>query len=157
MLLQTNSYVVTPDKRSQHARLVRRYKVCLARLGCDDYEVYEEVGTNWTSDQNKGRFVQIMRFHDHNQWLAVAAAERDDPVVQALFAEFSDLINLTFQQQRGLFSIEGRQGDKGRQGEGRQGGRKTRKEDKGTFLEGRQGDIPNYGNVYKLRKTRGHS
>src|SRR5579859_153534 len=105
MLLQTNSYVVPKEKRSEHARLLRRFKQVLHRLGCDQFEVYEQVGTNWTSDQNSGRFVQIMRFKDRKQQLAVQAAERDDPMAQAVIAEFCELINFPYQQQQGLFAI----------------------------------------------------
>src|SRR5579871_5227283 len=105
MLLQTNSYVVPKERRSEHARLLRRFKQVLHRLGCDHFEVYEQVGTNWTSDQNSGRFVQIMRFKDRKQQLAVQAAERDDPMAQAVIAEFCELINFPYQQQQGLFAI----------------------------------------------------
>lgn len=105
MLLQTNSYVVPKEKRVEHARLVRRFKQALSRLGCDQFEVYEQVGTNWTSDQTSGRFVQILRFRDRRQQLAVQAAERSDPACQAIIAEFCDLINYPYQQQQGLFAI----------------------------------------------------
>jgi hypothetical protein len=105
MLLQTNSYVVPKERRSEHARLLRRFKQVLHRLGCDQFEVYEQVGTNWTSDQNSGRFVQIMRFRDRKQQMAVQAAERDDPMAQAVIAEFCELINFPYQQQQGLFAI----------------------------------------------------
>jgi hypothetical protein len=105
MLLQTNSYVVPKEKRVEHARLLRRFKQALARLGCDQFEVYEQVGTNWTSDQTSGRFVQIMRFRDRKQQLAIQAAERSDPSCQAIIAEFCELINYPYQQQQGLFAI----------------------------------------------------
>jgi hypothetical protein len=105
MLLQTNSYVVPKEKRSEHARLVRRFKQCLSRLGCDDYEVYEQVGNNWTSDQTGGRFVQIMRFRDRRHQLSVQAAEKTDPVAQAIIAEFCDMVNFPYQQQQGLFAV----------------------------------------------------
>jgi hypothetical protein len=105
MLLQTNSYVVPKEKRVEHARLVRRFKQALARLGCDQFEVYEQVGTNWTSDQTSGRFVQILRFRDRRAQLAVQAAERSDPACQAIIAEFCELINYPYQQQQGLFAI----------------------------------------------------
>ena len=105
MLLQTNSYVVPREKRSEHARVLRRFKQVLHKLGCDHFEVYEQVGTNWTSDQNSGRFVQIMRFKDRKKQIAVQAAERDDPVAQAVIAEFCELINFPYQQQQGLFAI----------------------------------------------------
>ena len=67
--------------------------------------MYEQVGTNWTSDQNSGRFVQIMRFRDRKHQLAVQAAERDDPTAQAVIAEFCELINFPYQQQQGFFAI----------------------------------------------------
>jgi hypothetical protein len=105
MLLQTNSYVVPKEKRVEHARLVRRFKQALARLGCDQFEVYEQVGTNWTSDQTSGRFVQILRFRDRREQLAVQAAERSDPACQAIITEFCELINYPYQQQQGLFAI----------------------------------------------------
>lgn len=105
MLLQTNSYVVPKEKRSEHARLVRRFKQCLSRLGCEDYEVYEQVGNNWTSDQTGGRFVQIMRFRDRRHQLAVQAAEKNDAAAQAIIAEFCDMVNFPYQQQQGLFAV----------------------------------------------------
>ena len=105
MLLQTNSYVVPREKRVEHARLVRRFRQALTRLGCDQFEVYEQVGTNWSSDQTSGRFVQILRFRDRRQQLAVQAAERSDPACQAIIAEFCELINYPYQQQQGLFAI----------------------------------------------------
>ncbi|HSZ58728.1 MAG TPA: hypothetical protein VK797_23870 [Tepidisphaeraceae bacterium] len=105
MLLQTNSYVVPKEKRVEHARLVRRFKQALSRLGCDQFEVYEQVGTNWSSDQTSGRFVQILRFRDRRHQLAVQAAERSDSSCQAIIAEFCELINYPYQQQQGLFAI----------------------------------------------------
>jgi hypothetical protein len=105
MLLQTNSYVVPKDRRSEHARLLRRFRQTLARLGCENFEVYEQVGANWNSDQSSGRFVQIMRFRDRRHQLAVQAAERNDPAGQALIAEFCDLINFPYQQEHGFFAV----------------------------------------------------
>jgi hypothetical protein len=105
MLLQTNSYVVPKEKRVEHARLVRRFRQALARHGCDQFEVYEQTGTNWSSDQTSGRFVQVLRFRDRREQLAVQAAERNDPVCQAIIAEFCELINFPYQQQQGLFAI----------------------------------------------------
>ena len=61
MLLQTNSYIVPPDRRAEHARLIRRFRQALLRIGCDQFEVYEQVGQNWSSAGSTGRFVQIMR------------------------------------------------------------------------------------------------
>jgi hypothetical protein len=105
MLLQTNSYVVPKERRAEHARLVRRFRQVLHRLGCDQFEVYEQVGTNWTSDQSSGRYVQIMRFRDRKHQLAVQSAERDDSNALAVIAEFCELINFPYQQQQGLFAI----------------------------------------------------
>src|SRR5579884_109887 len=61
MLLQTNSYVVPKDRRPEHARLLRRFRQTLARLGCEHFEVYEQVGANWSSAEPTGRYVQLMR------------------------------------------------------------------------------------------------
>jgi hypothetical protein len=105
MLLQTNSYIVPQDKRAEHARLLRRFRQVLARLGCDQFEVYEQVGSNWNTAEITGRVVQIMRFRDRRHQLAVQAAERNDPVAQAVIAEFCNLINFPYQQQQGLFAV----------------------------------------------------
>ena len=105
MLLQTNSYIVPKDKRAEHARLLRRFRQVLTKLGCDNFEVYEQVGANWTTGESTGRVVQIMRFRDRKHQLAVQAAERNDPAAQALIAEFCELINFPYQQQRGLFAV----------------------------------------------------
>jgi hypothetical protein len=104
MLLQTNSYIVPKDKRSEHSRLVARFKQVLARIGCDHFEAYEQVGSNWSGDST-GRFVQIMRFRDRKHQQAVQAAERTDPGAQALIKEFCELINFPYQQQQGLFAV----------------------------------------------------
>jgi hypothetical protein len=105
MLLQTNSYVVPRDKRMEHARILRRFRQTLLRLGCDHFEVYEQVGPNWAPGETSGRYVQIMRFRDRKHQLAVQAAERSDPTAQALLREFCELINLPYQQQQGLFAV----------------------------------------------------
>jgi hypothetical protein len=105
MLLQTNSYIVPKEKRAEHARLLRRFRQVLARLGCDSFEVYEQVGSNWNTAEVSGRVVQIMRFRDRRHQLAVQAAERNDPVAQAVIAEFCQVINFPYQQQQGLFAV----------------------------------------------------
>jgi hypothetical protein len=105
MLLQTNSYIVPKDKRSEHARLVRKFRQTLARLGCDQFEVYEQVGANWAAGEATGRFVQIMRFRDRKHQQEVQAGERQDPVAQKLIQEFCALINFPYQQQQGLFAV----------------------------------------------------
>lgn len=105
MLLQTNSYIVPKDKRAEHARLLRRFRHSLQRLGCDHFEVYEQVGPNWNTGETTGRFVQILRFRDRKHQLAVQTAERSDPQAQQIVAEFCDLINLPYQQQQGLYAV----------------------------------------------------
>jgi hypothetical protein len=105
MLLQTNSYIVPKDKRSEHARLLRRFRQVLHRLGCDQFEVYEQVGSNWNTSEPTGRYVQIMKFRDRRHQVAVQTAERSDPSAQALIAEFCQLINFPYQQQQGLFAV----------------------------------------------------
>jgi hypothetical protein len=105
MLLQTNSYIVPKDKRAEHARLLQRFRQTLARLGCDHFEAYEQVGANWSGAETTGRFVQLMRFKDRKQQQQVQAAERSDPVAQQLIKEFCELINFPYQQQQGLFAV----------------------------------------------------
>jgi hypothetical protein len=105
MLLQTNSYIVPKEKRAEHSRLIRRFRQTLLRLGCDHFEVYEQVGANWSNSESAGRYVQILRFLDRKHQLAVQAAERTDPTAQAVIADFCDLINFPYQQQQGLFAV----------------------------------------------------
>src|SRR6476619_2251442 len=106
MLLQTNSYIVPKDRRAEHARLMRRFRQVLAKLGCDSFEVYEQVGANWGSaGDSNGRYVQIMRFRDRKHQLSVQNAERNDPSAQALIAEFCQLVNFQYQQQQGFFAV----------------------------------------------------
>ncbi|HSI32898.1 MAG TPA: hypothetical protein VK986_04850 [Tepidisphaeraceae bacterium] len=78
------------------------------RIGCDEFEVYEQAGTNWgTSNQAQptNRFVQIMKFRDRKHQLAVQAAERTDAGAQQVIAEFCELVNFPYQQERGLFVV----------------------------------------------------
>ena len=105
MLLQTNSYIVPPEKRAEHARLMRRFRQALHQVGCDNFEVYEQVGANWGGAQTTGRFVQIMRFRDRKHQMAVQNAERTDPAAQQLIAEFCELINYPYQQQQQQFAV----------------------------------------------------
>ena len=105
MLLQSNSYMVPKEKRAEHARLVRKFRQTLARLGCDQFDVFEQVPTNWGSGETTGRFVQMMRFRDRKHQLAVQAAEKGDAGAQQLIAEFCELINFPYQQQQGLFAV----------------------------------------------------
>ena len=56
MLLQTNSYIVPKDKRTEHARLIARFRQTLARLGADHFEACEQVGANWSPTEATGRF-----------------------------------------------------------------------------------------------------
>ncbi len=103
MLLQTNSYIVPKEKRAEHARLMRRFRQILNRMGCDQFEVYEQVGANWANGQTTGRFVQIMRFRDRKHQLEIQAAERTDEAAQKLIAEFCELINYQYQVDQRLF------------------------------------------------------
>ena len=105
MLLQTNSYIVPKDKRSEHQRLMRRFRQALARVGCDHFEVYEQVGPNWGPVKGGGRFVQILRFRDRKHQIAIQQAEKNDPAVQQVIAEFCELVNLPYQQEKGLFAL----------------------------------------------------
>src|ERR671912_112944 len=105
MLLQTNSYMVPKEKRAEHARLVRKFRQTLGRLGCDQFDVFEQVGPNWGGGETTGRFVQMMRFRDRKHQVAVQTAEKQDPAAQALIQEFCDLINFGWQQQQGLFAV----------------------------------------------------
>ena len=92
MLLQTNSYVVPREKRAEHARLLRRFRSTLAKLGCDQFEAFEQVGANWNGNEVTGRYVQIMRFRDRKHQLQVQQAERKSPAAQQVIAEFCRLI-----------------------------------------------------------------
>ena len=105
MLLQTNSYIVPKDKRAQHERLMRRFRQALARIGCDHFEVYEQVGPNWGPIKNGGRFVQILRFRDRQHQLAVQAAEKNDAAAQEIIREFCELLEMPQQQEKGLFAL----------------------------------------------------
>jgi hypothetical protein len=104
MLLQTNSYIVPKDRRAEHGRLMRRFRQVLAKLGCDMFEVYEQVGQNWQGGEDNRRCVQIIRFRDRKHQASVQNAERNDPAAQALIAEFCDLVNFPYQQQQGYFA-----------------------------------------------------
>ena len=104
MLLQTNSYIVPKEKRAEHARLLQRFRQTLRRLGCEQFEVYEQVGAHWSGGQTSGRFVQIMRFTDRRHQQEVQRAEEADPAARQLIAEFCDLINFPYQQHHGLFA-----------------------------------------------------
>lgn len=105
MFLQTNSYIVPKEQREAHARILTAFRETLARLGCDFFEVYEQVGSNWDATETTGRFVQIMRFRDREHQLAVQAAERADREAQARIAEFCELINFPYQQEHGFFAV----------------------------------------------------
>ncbi|HEX8325675.1 MAG TPA: hypothetical protein VF595_17355 [Tepidisphaeraceae bacterium] len=104
MLLQTNSYIVPPEKRAAHNNLMKRFRQVLARIGCDHFEVYEQVGANWGAGDAGGRFVQILKFRDRKHCLSIQSAERQDPAAQSLVKEFCELINLPYQTEQGLFA-----------------------------------------------------
>ena len=104
MLLQTNSYIVPKDKRSAHLNLMRRFRQVLGKLGCDHFEVFEQVGANWSGGDTSGRFVQLMKFRDRKHCQAVQLAEKSDPAAQQLVRDFCELINFPYQEQQGLFA-----------------------------------------------------
>jgi len=106
MLLQTNSYVVPSNKRQEHERIIRRIRQALLRVGCDQFEVYEQVGGNWAPLKGGGiRFIQIMRFHDRQHHHQIQEAEKNDSAVQQLINEFMALIDLPEQQTQGQFAM----------------------------------------------------
>lgn len=104
MLLQTNSYIVPKERRAEHARLMNRFRQVLGRIGCDHFEVYEQVGANWNGTDSSGRFVQIMRFRDNKHRQTVQTAERQSAEAQGLVREFCDLVNMAYQEEQGLFA-----------------------------------------------------
>jgi hypothetical protein len=104
MLLQTNSYIVPKEKRAAHDKLMKRFRQVLMKIGCDHFEVYEQVGANWVGGESSGRFVQLMKFRDRKHCQAVQLIERKTPAAQALVREFCDLINFAYQQEQGLFA-----------------------------------------------------
>jgi hypothetical protein len=103
MLLQTNSYIVPRDKHEEHTRLMRRFKQVLLKLGCDQFEVYEQTGPSWAPGES-GRCVQLMRFRDRKHQQHVQSLERTDSAAQAIIAELAELINMPMQQQQGFFA-----------------------------------------------------
>ncbi len=103
MLLQTNSYIVPREKQEEHMRLMRRFKQVLQKLGCDQFEVYEQTGPSWAPGES-GRCVQLMRFRDRKHQQHVQTAERTDAAAQAIIAELSELLNIPVQQQQGFFA-----------------------------------------------------
>ena len=103
MLLQTNSYVVPRDKREEHERLIRRIRQAMLRIGCDQFEVFEEVGANWAAMKGGERFIQVMRFRDRQHHREIQEAEKSDPGVQQLISQFMELVDLPEQQVQGSF------------------------------------------------------
>lgn len=101
MLLQTNSYFVPKEKRTEHARLIKRFRALMTKLGCDDFDVCEQTGPNWSTEVG-GRFVQIMRFRDEAHQKTVRETEQSDPSAQDLVREFCELIDYGYQQQQGM-------------------------------------------------------
>ena len=102
MLLQTNSYIVPKDKRTEHERLIRKFRQTLLRLGCESFEIYEQAADSNTDAGT--RCVQLMRFRDKAHQHAVQEAEHRDATAQAIVREFCELINFPYQLQQGLFA-----------------------------------------------------
>src|SRR5882762_9253118 len=105
MLLQTNSYVVPKAKRDAHDRLIRRIRQAMLRIGCDQFEVYEQVGANWAAVKGGERFIQVMRFRDRQHHREIQEAEKHDPGVQQLISQFMELVDLPEQQTCGSFAM----------------------------------------------------
>lgn len=105
MLVQTNTYIVPASRRQHHARLMRRFREALLRMGCDQFEILEESGEHWSAGPDDVRCVQIMRFRDKQHHQAVQAAERTDTESQALIKEFASLIDLPAQAARNQFVV----------------------------------------------------
>jgi len=103
MLLQTNSYIVPPEKRDEHAGLMKRFAQILRRLGCEQFDVIEQLGPNWSAG-DVGRCVQLMHFRDRNHQQQVQSAEASDAEAQALIAEFVELLDIGYQQEQGYFA-----------------------------------------------------
>lgn len=105
MLVQTNTYIVPASRRPLHARLMRRFRESLVRLGFDQFEVLEQADTNWAAAVGDVRCVQIMRFKDKQQHESLQTAERTDKVAQSLIKELSELVDLPGQTARGQFAV----------------------------------------------------
>ena len=103
MLLQTNSYLVPPEKRDDHLRLMTRFAQILHRLGCERVEIVEQMGPEWTLGE-VGRCVQLMQFRDRKHQQQVQQAEQTDPDAQAVIAEFVALLDIPYQQDQGYFA-----------------------------------------------------
>lgn len=100
MLLQTNSYIVPKDKRTEHARLIKRFKQIMSRYGCDDFEVYEMAGPGWSTEVG-GRFIQIMKFRDKEHAKQIQEMEKNDATAQELVRDFMEMINFSYQHSAG--------------------------------------------------------
>lgn len=104
MLLQTNSYIVPKEKLAEHTRLMRRFRQTMTKLGCDSFDVFEQVGPGWSPLKTGGRFIQMIRFRDRKHHQQVQLAERGDSAAQQLIKDFCDLIDFPYQQEQGLFA-----------------------------------------------------
>lgn len=105
MLMQTNSYFVPAEKRTEHERIMRRFREILRRLGCDNFEVYELNGSSFSASDGAGRFLQVMKFRDRHHHHTVRDAERHDQQAQDLIREFCDLVDYSYQHDQGLATI----------------------------------------------------
>ena len=103
MLLQTNSYLVPAEKRDDHLALMTRFAQILHRLGCERFEVVEQMGPEWTPGE-VGRCVQLMQFRDRQHRQQVQQAEQSDPDAQAVISEFVALLDIPYQQDQGYFA-----------------------------------------------------
>lgn len=75
----------------------------MRRIGAN-VEVYEQVGPAFSpAEEATGRYVQVIRFRDRRHLVAVQAAEKSDPVLQSIIAEFVVLVDLAGQQAAGTY------------------------------------------------------
>ena len=103
MLLQTNSYIVPADRRADHARLIRKFRQALSRIGCDQFEVYEQVGPNWSPGAMREICPESCAF-------ATASINKPCRRLKETIQDrsksspnFATLINFPYQQQARLF------------------------------------------------------
>lgn len=104
MLLQTNSYLVPREHRTEHARLVKQFKAVMTRLGCESFNVYEQV-RSFSGLEGTGRFVQVIAFRDAAHQKAHRDKEQADPTAQDLIRQFVELLDFEGQLRRGEATV----------------------------------------------------
>jgi hypothetical protein len=104
MLLQTHSYFVPNEHRDEHAKLMVSFGSILKRLGVEHFQVYEQLGDDFSGESATGRFVQTIGFRDKAHRLKIQELEVRDPEARRVLSVFSTLIDLPMQREQGLFS-----------------------------------------------------